>query len=135
VGELIVPPAVVEELKAGQEMGVELPEINDFPWIIVRPPESQKVIPLISYLGAGEASVLALALEIEDSIVILDDNLARQTAQSLHIPRTGTLGLLIDAKRAGIIKEVGPVLDQLEKLRFRITIPTRQIVLNLAGEP
>ena len=66
--------------------------------------------------------------------MILDDALARKTAQYLGIRLTGTLGLLLDAKRSGLITSLTPVLDALQSLRFRLAPQTRSIVLRLAGE-
>jgi predicted nucleic acid-binding protein len=85
-------------------------------------------------MGPGETQVLMLALESRDAIVVLDDALARQTAENLGIRLTGTLGLLLDAKRAGIIAVVAPLLDRLQSLRFRLAPHTRAAVLKLAGE-
>jgi len=78
--------------------------------------------------------VLALALETSDSVCILDDALARQVAKILQLRTTGTLGVLIDAKRAGLISAVRPFLDQLQSLGFRLAPHTRVAVLRLAGE-
>ncbi len=61
-----------------------------------------------------------LALEAREAIVVLDDALARQVAETLGLCLTGTLGLLLDAKRVGLIPKVSPVLDQLQALRFRL---------------
>ena len=47
---------------------------------------------------------------------------------------SGTLGVLIDAKRLGIIPAVCPLLDQLQSLGFRLAAHTRAAVLDLAGE-
>ena len=47
---------------------------------------------------------------------------------------TGTLGILLDAKRAGLIDAVAPLLDALQQLRFRLSSSTRADVLKLAGE-
>ena len=91
-------------------------------------------LPLVTDLGPGETQVLALALESPDAIVILDDGLARQVAETIGIKLTGTLGILLDAKRAGLITEVAPLLDQLQALRFRLSAQTRAAVLKLAGE-
>jgi len=46
----------------------------------------------------------------------------------------GTLGLLLDAKRAGHITAVRPSLDRLQDLGFLLARQTRVAVLNLAGE-
>jgi len=74
------------------------------------------------------------ALELREAVVVLDDALARRVAETLGLNVTGTLGLLLDAKRAGLITAVGPLLDQLEALRFRLAPHTRTAVLKLAGE-
>ncbi len=91
-------------------------------------------MPLVTDLGAGETQVLMLALESSDAVVVLDDALARQLAEVLGIRLTGTLGLLLDARRAGLIPALAPVLDQLQALRFRLAPHTRAVVLKLAGE-
>lgn len=75
-----------------------------------------------------------LALEIPEAIVVLDDALARDMAAALNLHLTGTLGLLVDAKQAGLISKVRPLLDRLQVLRFRLADHTRIAVLKLAGE-
>jgi len=58
----------------------------------------------------------------------------RQVARTLQLRITGTLGILIDAKRLGIISAVGPFLDQLQSFGFRLAPHTRAAVLNLVSE-
>lgn len=133
-GTIIVPAAVVDELAVGRVAGVDLPDISHLDWVVVKSPAGQSALPLISDLGAGESEVLMLALETPGATVILDDMLARRVAESLDLSLTGTLGLLLDAKRAGLISQVRPLLDQLHKLRFRLSSLTYQAVLKLADE-
>ena len=134
VNLLIVPTAVAAELAEGRRLGVDLPDPEALPWIIVREPRSQAVLPLMTDLGRGETAVLALALESGDAIVALDDALARRHAERLGLRLTGTLGLLLDAKRGGHIDAVMPLLDALQTLGFRLSATTRQAVLHLADE-
>jgi predicted nucleic acid-binding protein len=131
---VIIPPAVVDELAAGRELGVDLPDPTGLAWITIRRPVSAAAIPLITDLGPGETEVLMLALELSATVLVLDDALARQVAHSLNLKLTGTLGILLDAKRAGLIDTVAPALDQLQKLRFYLAPHTRTAVLKLAGE-
>lgn len=131
---LVVPTAVAVELAEGRRRGMEVPDPAALPWIELREPRSQAVLPLMTDLGLGETAVLALALESRDAVVILDDGLARRHAERLGLRLTGTLGILIDAKRAGHVDAVAPLLDTLESLRFRLDPATRQAVLRLAGE-
>jgi uncharacterized protein len=92
------------------------------------------VLPLVSDLGAGEREVLALALEADQPLVVLDDALARRVARRLDLALTGTLGLLLKAKQAGRIDRLKPLLDRLEALNFRLDADTRLSVLRLASE-
>jgi len=133
-GQVIVPPAVVDELAEGRVLGVNLPDLTALGWVTIRRPVSEPAVPLVTDLGAGETEVLMLALESREAIVVLDDALARRMAETCGLRLTGTLGLLLDAKRAGLIPAVGPLLDQLEALRFRVALHTRAAVLKLAGE-
>jgi predicted nucleic acid-binding protein len=132
--EVIVPPAVMDELKTGRSLGVNLPDPSELAWISVRRPASAGALPLVTDLGPGETEVLMLALEFPEAVAVLDDALARRVAKALGLKFTGTLGLLIDAKRAKLIPAVTPYLDRLQALRFRLAQHTREAVLKLAGE-
>jgi uncharacterized protein len=133
-GEILIPASVVREIAAGRALGVALPELDTLPWIKVRRVEGLAVLPLVSDLGAGEREVLALALEADNPLVVLDDALARRVARRLDLAMTGTLGLLLKAKQAGRITRLEPFLDRLEALHFRLDRETRLSVLRLAGE-
>lgn len=134
VKTITVPPAVQEELNTGRGLGLNLPDLPNLAWVVVRRPASSVALPLVTDLGPGEREVLALALETPDAVCILDDALARQVAKTLQLRITGTLGVLVDAKRAGIIATVHPLLDQLQDLGFRLADHTRAAVLSMAGE-
>ena len=134
VTTITVPPAVQDELTVGRNLGLNLPDLQILDWIIVRRPSSFAALPMVTDLGAGEREVLALALEISDCVCVLDDALSRQVASALQLRVTGTLGVLIDAKRAGLISAVRPQLDQLHSLGFRLAAHTRAAVLRLADE-
>lgn len=75
-----------------------------------------------------------LALEMKGTIAVLDDALAREMAETLNLGLTGTLGLLIDGKKAGLLPAVCPLLDKLQSLRFRLAPWTYTAALHLAGE-
>jgi predicted nucleic acid-binding protein len=132
--QVIIPPAVVEELAVGRAQGVSLPNVDCLDWVSVRRPTSEPALPLVMDPGPGETQVLMLALESRDAVVVLDDALARQVAEMLDIRLTGTLGLLLDAKRAHLVPAVAPLVDKLQALRFRLAPHTRAAVLKLAGE-
>jgi predicted nucleic acid-binding protein len=130
----VVPTAVVRELNDGRQVGVSLPDIAAISWISVARSANTLVLPLVTDLGPGEAEVLALGLERRGAVLILDDAVARRTARMLQLPHTGTMGLLLDAKRVGYIPSVTPALDRLQELGFRVAAGTRSVILDLAGE-
>jgi predicted nucleic acid-binding protein len=134
VGPVWIPPAVDAELAVGRSLGLDLPDPADWNWLTIRPLTGTVVPSPFPGLGTGETEELALARECADPVVILDDLLARQAAQRVGIRLTGTLGLLLDAKRTGLIAAITPVLDTLQSLRFRLSPQTRALVLGLAGE-
>ncbi len=131
---VIVPPAVVDGLAEGRAFGIDLPDLNGLNWVEVHRPVSERAVPLVTNLGPGETEVLMLALEMREALVVVDDAVARRLAETLGFRLTGTLGLLLDAKRAGLVGAVAPLLDQLQALRFRLAPHTRAAVLKLAGE-
>lgn len=134
VGQVVIPSAVVAEIEEGRRRGVNLPDLSEHGWLKVQAPSCRDALHLVFDLGPGETQVLALALESSNPVVVLDDALARRVAESLKISLTGTLGLLLDAKHAGIITAVAPAMDHLQSLGFRLSSHTRHAVLKLAGE-
>lgn len=67
-------------------------------------------------LGAGETAVIAAALEAleeQDPICILDDRSARNCANVFRLPLLGTLGILVEAKAAGLVPRLRPEIDRL----------------------
>lgn len=131
---IIVPEAVVNELKAGQDQGEDAPNVADHDWIEVRPVRVPGLIRLITDLGAGEAEVLALALEEPGSLVILDDRLAREIAKLQNVRITGTAGVLLKAKQERHISAVTPLLNKLTQLGFRLSNAMQAAISQLAEE-
>jgi predicted nucleic acid-binding protein len=67
----------------------------------------------MSCLGAGESSVLALANEYPGKETIIDDLAGRKCAASLNIPVRGTLGIVLVAKKRGVIPKARPVIEEM----------------------
>lgn len=133
-GEVWVPTGVVAEIEAGIARGVMLPLLSTLPWIRPRQAATGRILVLAPDLGVGEREVLALAAELSEPLVILDDSLARRFARRLSLPMTGTLGVLLKAKQLGLIDRLLPILDRLKSLNFRVDATTQAEVLALAGE-
>jgi len=133
-GTVAIPVAVAEEIERGIELGIALPRVGEAPWLHIRRVANDRLLPMVTDLDAGEREVLALAAETADSLALLDDAWARRSAELLGIKYTGTLGVIVKAKKRGLVSEVRSVLDRLESLHFYLDPATRTRVLRLAEE-
>jgi predicted nucleic acid-binding protein len=123
--ELIIPPAVVREVAP-----ILLPD-----WIVEQP-LTQPVGPQVlrAGLGDGESEAIGLAVELRARWIILDDRAARRLAQGLGLPVIGTLGLLLAAKRRGLLTVIRPSVDALVSQGFHVAPELCARVLRDAGE-
>ena len=71
--QVIIPPAVVQEVADGGALGVALPVLPAVAWLQVQAPSATQVWRVASTLGAGEREALALALETPNALLLLDD--------------------------------------------------------------
>lgn len=112
------------------EFGDELPH-----WIEIENASDSYWQQLLELqVDAGEASAIALALEMADSILILDDWKGRKVAERLGLSVTGTFGVIIKAKNSGIIPSIKPILDKMRETNFRISEELEQSALLEANE-
>lgn len=110
------------------EFGESLPD-----WIRIVEVKDKKYQEFLeTQVDLGEASAIALAQEIADSILLLDDLKARKLAGKLNFRFTGTLGVFHKAKQLGLIDKIKPLLDKLLLTNFRISenIITELLKLN-----
>lgn len=85
-------------------------------------------------LGRGESEVLAIALNCMKTGVVLDDLQARKCASVLGVTLKGTLGLLIEAKRLGMLKEAKPAIQQVQAVGLYIDPQLLQQIFLTIGE-
>lgn len=85
-------------------------------------------------LGVGEIAAMALALENSNHIILLDDGLARRTAQAAGLQVWGTLKVLLEAKSQGLVEKVEPFITNLSEAGLWVSAELKQRILALAGE-
>ncbi|MFA6177244.1 MAG: DUF3368 domain-containing protein [Phycisphaerae bacterium] len=85
-------------------------------------------------LGAGESSVISLAETIPEATVVLDDLAARHCAEALHLKMVGTLGLLLMAKKRGIIPSIRGPIDAIVEAGLFISPKHLADIRERAGE-
>jgi hypothetical protein len=133
-GEVWIPHAVASELKAGAAIGISIPAIDEIVWVRPTPVRNRELIPLVTDLGPGEAETIALAIEHPDSLAIIDDQLGRRVARAAGLRFTGTLGVLLKAKRSGLISSVASVITALRGAGMWIGKDLATQVIAAAGE-
>jgi uncharacterized protein len=106
--KVTIPPAVAEELSTGRLLGVDLPDLTALAWLHVGQPAQAQPLSLATTLGIGERQVLALALEIADSLVIMDDGRGRRIGRLFGLKMTDTVGILARGVREGRIAHLRP---------------------------
>lgn len=110
------------ELDNGRLLRSDIPDPRQFPWVHIVQPEPHTISLLpVNRLGPGERSVLAYAQTHKLHVVGLDDRQARHLARQLGLHVVGTIGLLLQAKDAGFVLAVRPLLEQLSQAGFYIS--------------
>ena len=92
------------------------------------------VSALKTQIDEGEAQAIALAVELGNTIIILDDKKARRIAKQLDLHVIGTLGVILCAKREGLIPKVRPLLIALQQVGFYMTDELYNETLKIASE-
>ena len=130
-GTIIVPQAVMDEIV--REPARQ--RVRNASWIKVEliKDHSQKDI-FRARLHAGEVEVMILAREQKADLVIMDDDAAKKTAKFLGLKVTGTLGVLLKAKREGYLDKVEPVINELIHDGLFVSDTVKRFVLKEAGE-
>ena len=119
---VLVPKAVAEEYSEPLPSWIEVLEVKD----------KHLVQVVLEYLHRGEAEAIALAVELQGAVIALDDKKARITARRLGLKVIGTLGILILAKKRGLISDLREEIEKLIHTSFRLSQEVIQEALKKA---
>ncbi len=127
---VLVPTAVAEELKRGLGTNESWRRMD---WLDVKEPSGLRPIAAAS-LDDGEAAVIELALEFGISLVAIDERRGRLAARLSRLEVTGSLGLLLRGKRAGLVTSVTASIELMKQYGIWIKPSVVQTVLRESGE-
>ncbi len=134
-GVIAIPKAVYNECVIENEEYEEIPIIRRADWLHSHSVSNQNLVRLLfSELDKGESEAIALALERNADLLLLDDAEARQTARLYGLKIVGTLGILLRAKKENRLKSLREAIEQLLLTGFRIDRRLIKKILTEAGE-
>ena len=135
-GRLHIAEGVWEELNAGGRRWPGRDEVAEADWIERHVVQNRSLVTALQRdLDRGEADTIALALELDAHLVLLDEREGRRAAQRLGLRVVGVVGILLDAKTCGVVKAVRPHLDALRQTAgFYLDDVVYKHALSLADE-
>jgi predicted nucleic acid-binding protein len=114
--ELIVPDVVAREIRAKPEGERIISDVASLAGVRFEAEVATSSEIAAWNLGRGESQVIALVEASPRSRGVLDDLEGRRCAQSLGLPLIGTLGVVLRAKRKGVIDMARPVIEHLRRV-------------------
>jgi predicted nucleic acid-binding protein len=135
-GKIIIPQAVHHEITvkgAGQAGSAEIEKLK---WIEVKSTSNQNLVQALKMeLDDGESEAIALAVELNATLLLIDERRGRAVANRFGVRHIGILAMFIEAKQKGLIKVVKPLLDDLmSKAGFWLSQKLYDRVLKEAAE-
>jgi predicted nucleic acid-binding protein len=123
-GEILITQEIVDEY------GLNLPE-----WISIQNSTNKNYQKILeASVDKGEASAIALAVELVDCLLIIDDLKGRNLAETLGIKITGTFGVILEAKLSANINSVKPLLAKIKQTDFHFSKELEKQILARADE-
>ena len=109
--------------------------VENAKWIKVKSIKNEWSVNVLRIdLDIGEAESIVLALELNANLLLMDELLARNIAESLGLKISGTVGILLKAKKLGLIDKIKPNLDELRNKKVWISDDVYKKSLKMADE-
>lgn len=116
-GRIVIPDLVYHEVVTAGEGLAGSREVREVDWIEVveHDPKADLFRLLEGPLDPGEAAAIWVATDRKAGLILSDDRKARYAAERLGFKVQGTLGILVEAKRRGLLSTLAPLLHQLRE--------------------
>ena len=133
--EILIPDAVFTELSKAKKTQPGALQVLNSKWIKVVKINNQSIVnKLTNHLDLGESEAIALSIELQSDVLIIDEVKGRDIAKKLGRNIIGMIGVLLEAKKKGYIKTVKPYLDKLRATGFILGEDIYQLALKLSQE-
>lgn len=135
-GKIVIPPTVDFEVRKLEAFSIDIAPYDTANWIeVVSPKAVGKVSAFMTSLDAGESEAIVVALELNADYLLIDERLGTKAAKLEGLQTVGLIGVLIKAKELGFLKNIKPILEELEKAAgFWIGAKFKSSILDDLGE-
>ena len=134
-GAIVIPEAVYQEVVVSGQGYPGRAALERASWITRELVSDHTAVAALSSLGRGEAEAVVLAVENPGALLLIDDRRGRLSALNLGVNIIGTAGILLTAKRKGLIPLIAPEIERLQtQVGFRLGEELKVRVLQEAGE-
>lgn len=134
LGEVLVPQAVISECLADPEKpGARAIRDGIKARLLVKTSDPAIALPPLPVLDAGESAAIRRALDLS-ALILIDEKAGRKIAASLGLSVIGSAGVLLVAKKNGLIDLVKPMLDEFAGNGYHFSAALIAAILMRAGE-
>ena len=136
--QVIIPEAVYRELTDIDPPVPGTLEVQSVTWLEVRDVVNRKSVERLQgemSLDLGESEAIALALELNADLLLIDERRGRAEANRLGLRITGLLDILVEARYQNLIVAVKPLMDALiSTSEFRVSPVLYNQILEMVNE-
>ena len=122
-GNVVIPDAVWCEVVIDGKGKRGAEDVENSDWITIQSVRDKALVKALEKdLDIGESEAITLAVENNADVLLLDDKSARLIAANLGLNIIGIIGILIWAKKEGVIEQLSKELENLrKKANFRMS--------------
>lgn len=136
--QVTIPEAVYQELAGIAPPVPGTLEVQSASWLEVRQVVNRSAVERLQYevrLDLGESEAIALALELNADLLLIDERRGRSEADRMGLRITGLLGILAEAKHQNLLVAVKPLMDALiSTSEFRVSSALYNQILEMVDE-
>ncbi|RCJ41884.1 nucleic acid-binding protein [Nostoc minutum NIES-26] len=134
-----IPQAVYHEMVGVDRIVPGAVEVQQLSWIqtmrVVNSGQVAEIQQQHNNIDLGEAEAITLSIELKADLLLMDERRGRTVALDYGLNVTGLLGVLLQAKKQGVIPAIKPLIAQLiANADFRVSQQLYAIVLQSADE-
>ena len=129
---VIVPEAVYHEAVVSDKP--EAQQLKEYLKNKIRKIDPSHPILLDGFSDLGETEAMVLYWQVSADKLLIDDKRGRRIAKINHINTIGSLGVLLAAKRVGLIDQVSPYLAKILSSDIYLSADLIAMVMDIAGE-